>query len=296
MSDDRRSVSWLEQLKKLFSNQADHLTQLAELLKKSKEENLIDADALFMIEGVLEVSEMRVRDAMIPRNQMSSVDDSSSLEIILTLMLKASHSRYPVISSDGNEANSVKGVLLAKDVLKAVVNNQLTSKEDLEVLYRPAIIVPESKRLNVLLREFKSGRNHMAIVVDEYGELSGVITIEDVLEEIVGDISDEHDEDETDNIQKHVKGGYTVDAITQVDEFNEFFKTDIENGQIETVGGAVNHFLGRIPEKDEVFEMAGLIFEVTKSSQRRADSFKVNPVGKEKVSEEMKFSNSKKEV
>ncbi len=274
MSDDRRSGNWLEKLRDLFSNKTDHLTQLSELLKEFKEQNLIDADALFMIEGVLGVSEMRVRDAMIPRNKMTSVDDSASLNEILTVMLEASHSRYPVISTEG-EANSVKGVLLAKDVLKAVVNKQLSSKEDLDVLYHPAIIVPESKRLNVLLREFKLGRNHMAIVVDEYGELSGLITIEDVLEEIVGDISDEHDTNETENIQKHVQGGYAVEATTPVEDFNKFFKICVKNDQVETIGGVVSQFLGRIPEKNEVFEMEGLVFEVLKSDQRRVDCLKV---------------------
>ncbi len=287
MSDDRRSGNWLDNLTSIFSNQADHLTQLAELLKESKEQDLIDADALFMIEGVLGVSEMRVRDAMIPRNQMSSIDDSADLDEILTQMLKASHSRYPVISSEGEEANSVKGVLLAKDVLKAVVNNQLSSKDELESIYRPAIIVPESKRLNVLLREFKLGRNHMAVVVDEYGELSGLITIEDVLEEIVGEISDEYDQDENDNIQKHVQGGYSVDAVTPVEEFNKFFKTNIENELVETIGGVVSKFLGHIPENNEEFEMVYLSFKVLKADQRRVYSLKVNPLKNAQVNENL---------
>lgn len=278
MSDDRPSDNWLEKLTNLFSNETDHLTQLAALLKESKEQNLIDADALFMIEGVLGVSEMRARDAMVPRGKMVCVDNAASLDEILAQMLDSAHSRYPVISSDGEEVLEVKGVLLAKDVLKAVVNNQLKTKQALEALYRPPIVVPESKRLNVLLREFKAGKNHMAFVVDEYGELAGLITIEDVLEEIVGEIADEHDEEETENIHRHVQGGYAVDAVTPTEEFNKFFKVDIENNQVETIGGVVSTFLGRIPDVEEVFEMQGLIFEVLKADERRVECFKVNSI------------------
>lgn len=269
-SDSPRS--WLDKITHLFTGeQVDHLTQLTELLNASREQNLIDADALFMIEGVLGVSEMRVRDAMIPRSQIVSVDDSDSLEVILNELLDSSHSRYPVIADDG----SIKGILLAKDVLRAVVKHGLTEKWQLEELYRAPILVPESKRLNVLLREFKTSRNHMALVVDEYGELAGLITIEDVLEEIVGDIIDEHDEEESEHIQKYFQGGFTVDSVTLLDEFNDHFKTKIENDQLETIGGVVTQFLGHIPCEGETFEMEGLLFEVLKSDGRRVDEFKV---------------------
>ena len=264
--------TWLDKLTHLFSGeQVDHLTQLTEILNASKEKNLIDADAVFMIEGVLGVSEMRVRDAMIPRSQMVCVDESEDLQAILDELLESSHSRYPVLADDG----SVKGVLLTKDVLRAVVKHNLSEKAQLEELYRPPVLVPESKRLNVLLREFKASRNHMALVVDEYGELAGLITIEDVLEEIVGDIVDEHDEEESDHIQKHFQGGFSVDAVTFLEDFNAFFKTNIENEQLETIGGVVTQFLGHIPAEGETFEMEGLRFDVLKSDGRRVDSFKV---------------------
>lgn len=269
-SDSPRS--WLDKLTHLFTGeQVNHLTQLTELLNASREQNLIDADALFMIEGVLGVSEMRVRDAMIPRSQMVCVEDSDSLEVILNELLDSSHSRYPVIADDG----SVKGILLTKDVLRAVVKDSLSEKSQLEELYRQPVLVPESKRLNVLLREFKASRNHMALVVDEYGELAGLITIEDVLEEIVGDIIDEHDEDECEHIQKYFQGGFTVDSVTLLDDFNEHFKTTIESDQLETIGGVVTQFLGHIPGVGETFEMEGLLFEVLKSDGRRVDEFKV---------------------
>lgn len=275
MSDDRRKNTWIDRFASLFSGEDDHLTQLADLVKAAREQNLIDADALFMIEGVLGVSEMRVRDAMIPRGQMVCVNESDSLEEALNLMLEASHSRYPVVSAEDNE---VKGIVLAKDVLKAFVSKQLNSKQDLEMLYRTPVVVPESKRLNVLLREFRSSRNHMAVVVDEYGELAGLITIEDVLEEIVGEIADEHDEEETDNIHKHIHGGYAVEAITPVEEFNSFFKVDIENGLVETMGGVVTQSLGRIPAEGEKFDLFEFQFEVTKADERRIECFRIQPL------------------
>lgn len=291
MSDDRPSENWLKKLTNLFSTEADHLIQLADLLKKSKEQNLIDADALFMIEGVLGVSEMRARDAMVPRGKMVCVENTDSLEDILEQMLDTAHSRYPVISSDGEEAVEVKGVLLAKDVLRAVVTHELDTKEALEALYRPPIVVPESKRLNVLLREFKAGKNHMAFVVDEYGELAGLITIEDVLEEIVGEIADEHDEEETENIHRHVQGGYSVEAVTPTEEFNTFFKVQLESDKVETIGGVVSTFLGRIPEVNEVFDMQGLTFKVLKADERHVECFKINSIAPGSAKSEQPFNS-----
>uniref|UniRef100_Q31IF1 Magnesium and cobalt efflux protein CorC n=1 Tax=Hydrogenovibrio crunogenus (strain DSM 25203 / XCL-2) TaxID=317025 RepID=Q31IF1_HYDCU len=271
MSDSSSGSSWFEKLSKLFSDEPESREDLDSFLQEAQAQDLIDKDALLMIQGVLDVSEARVRDVMIPKVQMSCVDEADELDVILETMLDAAHSRYPVLSADTDE---VIGILLAKDVLRAVVKHQLTDKTQLEELYRTPVLVSESKRLNVLLREFKNSRNHMALVVDEYGEVAGLVTIEDVLEQIVGDIEDEHDEDD-DNIQKHISGAYAVKAITSLDEFNQFFNTTFEDELLETIGGVVAKRLGKIPEEDEVFEIEGLRLTVLKADERRVESFLV---------------------
>ncbi len=271
MSDSSSGSSWFEKLSKLFSDEPESREDLDSFLQEAQAQDLIDKDALLMIQGVLNVSEARVRDVMIPKVQMSCVDEADELDVILEKMLDAAHSRYPVISAETDE---VIGILLAKDVLRAVVKHELTDKSQLVELYRTPALVTESKRLNVLLREFKNSRNHMALVVDEYGEVAGLVTIEDVLEQIVGDIEDEHDEDE-DNIQKHLSGAYSVKAITSLDEFNKFFNTVFEDELLETIGGMVSKRLGKIPEEGEVFEIEGLQFTVFKADERRVESFLV---------------------
>ncbi|MDG4811711.1 transporter associated domain-containing protein [Hydrogenovibrio sp. 3SP14C1] len=271
MSDSSSGSSWFEKLSKLFSDEPESRADLDSFLQEAQAQDLIDKDALLMIQGVLDVSEARVRDVMIPKVQMSCVDEADELDVILENMLDAAHSRYPVLSADTDE---VIGILLAKDVLRAVVKHQLTDKSQLEELYRTPVLVSESKRLNVLLREFKNSRNHMALVVDEYGEVAGLVTIEDVLEQIVGDIEDEHDEDD-DNIQKHISGAYAVKAITSLDEFNQFFNTTFEDELLETIGGIVAKRLGKIPEEEEVFEIEGLRLTVSKADERRVESFLV---------------------
>jgi len=274
MSDSSSGSSWFEKLSKLFSDEPESREDLDSFLQEAQAQDLIDKDALLMIQGVLDVSEARVRDVMIPKVQMSCVDEADELDVILETMLDAAHSRYPVLSADTDE---VIGILLAKDVLRAVVKHQLTDKAQLEELYRTPVLVSESKRLNVLLREFKNSRNHMALVVDEYGEVAGLVTIEDVLEQIVGDIEDEHDESE-DNIQKHISGGFLVEAITSLEDFNKFFKTDLEDEQLETIGGLISKDLGRIPSEEEEFDFAGLMFKVLKADGRRVDCFIVSPL------------------
>ncbi|MGE4498716.1 HlyC/CorC family transporter [Hydrogenovibrio thermophilus] len=271
MSDSSSGSSWFEKLSRLFSDEPESREDLDSFLQEAQAQDLIDKDALLMIQGVLNVSEARVRDVMIPKVQMSCVDEADELDVILEKMLDAAHSRYPVISAETDE---VIGILLAKDVLRAVVKHELTDKSQLVELYRTPALVTESKRLNVLLREFKNSRNHMALVVDEYGEVAGLVTIEDVLEQIVGDIEDEHDEDD-DNIQKHLSGAYSVMAITSLDEFNKFFNTDFEDELLETIGGIVSKRLGKIPAEGEVFEIEGLQFTVFKADERRVESFLV---------------------
>ncbi|MDR9499311.1 MAG: transporter associated domain-containing protein [Hydrogenovibrio sp.] len=271
-SDSRRP--WLEKLGRFFSDEPKTREDLDAFLELAQSQDLLDRDAMLMIQGVLGVSESRVRDVMIPKVQMVCVDEADELSQILDTMMASSHSRYPVLSAETDE---VIGILLAKDVLKAVVKSQLVDKDQLRELYRSPVMVSESKRLNVLLREFKNSRNHMALVVDEYGEVAGLVTIEDVLEQIVGDIEDEHDEDE-DNIQKHISGGHAVRAITPLADFNAAFETEIEDDMLETIGGVVNKTLGRIPEEGEAFDLPPLRLTVLKADQRRVESYLVEPL------------------
>lgn len=274
MSDDSSNgSSWLERLAKIFSTEPESREDLESLLEDAQAQDLIEQDALQMIKGVLNVFETRVRDVMVPKVQLSYVDEADPLDVILDKILESAHSRYPVFSADTDE---VVGILLAKDVLQAVTKHDLTELVQLQELYRAPVMVSESKRLNVLLKEFKKSRNHMALVVDEYGELAGLVTIEDVLEEIVGDIEDEHDESE-DNIQKHISGGFQVEAITSLQDFNKFFDTELKDEQLETIGGLVSKELGRIPQQNEAFEFSGLMFKVLKSNGRRVDHFIVTP-------------------
>lgn len=272
MSDSTNGSSWIERLGKMFSDEPESREDLVSVLKESQTAGLIDGDAMYMIEGVLDVSEARVRDIMIPRPQIEIIDATESLEEILDKMIDSSHSRYPVMLD-----NNIVGILLAKDVLRAVVKGELATKEELEKLYRQPTFIPESKRLNVLLREFKSSRNHLALVVDEYAELAGLVTIEDVLEQIVGDIEDEHDVEETANIQKRAGSSYSVQAITSIEEFNKFFQVEIENDNSETIGGYIAAQLGHVPMINEIFEQDELCFKVLKANERRAELFEVKP-------------------
>lgn len=273
MTDTSNGSSWMDKLGKLFSDELKNRQDILTLLAEAQEQQLIDADALNMIEGVMQVSEARVREIMVPRLQMDFISESDSLEEVLEKMLDAAHSRYPVLSED----NQVIGVLLAKDVLRAVLNSELNDRSQLVDIYREPFIIPESKRLNVLLREFRSSRNHMALVVDEYGETAGLVTIEDVLEQIVGEIEDEHDTDE-DNIQKHISGGYSVAAITPLEDFNRFFNTHLKDSQIETIGGFITRLFTHIPEEGESIQYAGLSFKVFKANGRRVECFIVHPI------------------
>ncbi len=282
MSDSISGSSWLERLAKIFSDEPESREELINVLKDAQSQGLIDADALLMINGVLSVSEARVRDIMIPRLQIELIDASEPLESILETMLESSHSRYPVICG-----NKIIGILLAKDVFRAVVKGELTTKEDLEKIYRTPIFVPESKRLNVLLRDFKSSRNHLALVVDEYAELAGLVTIEDVLEQIVGDIEDEHDIEEQDHIQKRPAGTYSVNAFTPIEKFNEFFGVSIQDGSSETIGGFLASEFGHVPLQEESLTTQGFTFIVLKGNNRRAEMFEVKPLD-EVVSEQAK--------
>ena len=262
MSESKKS-KLIERLSHFLLRGPEDRTQLFELLKSSYEKNLLDADSLSMIEGVLQVSEMQVRDIMIPRSQMDVIDISHPPEKFIPFIIATAHSRFPVIEDDKND---VIGILLAKDLLKYYAGDDFEIRD----MLRPAIFIPESKRLNVLLKEFRSSRNHIAIVVDEYGGVSGMVTIEDVLEQIVGEIEDEFDFDETeDNIIQDKNGLYRVKASTEIEDFNDFFKVDFSNEEFSTIGGLIIHAFGHLPKRDEKITFQGFKITVLRADSRK---------------------------
>jgi len=260
-----RSIRWIDRLGRALSGPPADLPALVEVLRDAHQRELIDADALVMIEGVLEVSEMQVRDIMVSRSQMIVVERNWDLETILPVIAESAHSRFPVI---GESRNEVLGLLLAKDLLPYFQNGKAAEFSVRDVLRR-AVFIPESKRLNVLLKDFRSSRNHMAIVVDEYGGVSGLVTIEDVLEQIVGDISDEHDIDEDGNIMRHSERHFTVKALTPIEDFNEYFGSDFSDEEFDTVGGLIMREFGHLPKRGEVINIEGFHFKVLHSDSRR---------------------------
>jgi len=259
-------MSWIDRLGQALSGPPADLPALIEVLRDAHQQGLLDADALVMIEGVLEVNEMLVREIMVSRSQMIVVERNWELETILPVITESAHSRFPVI---GDSRNEVLGLLLAKDLLPYCLNENAAAEFSVRDVLRPAVFIPESKRLNVLLKDFRSSRNHMAIVVDEYGGVSGLVTIEDVLEQIVGDISDEHDIDEDGNIMKHSERHFTIKALTPIDDFNEYFGTVFSDEEFDTVGGLVMREFGHLPKRGEVVEIEGFQFKVLHSDSRR---------------------------
>jgi len=257
--------TWVEKIGAAFSQQPRNREELLEVLRDACEEGILDDDALAMMEGAIEVSETQVRDAMIPRSQMVVVNNDARLDEFLPRIIESGHSRFPVI---GENKDEVIGILLAKDLLPHVASGG--ESFDLAATIRPAVVIPESKRLNVLLRDFRVSRNHMAIVIDEYGGVSGLITIEDVLEEIVGEIGDEYDEDEEVLIQSLGDNRYQVQALTPIEDLNEKFDSDLSDDDYDTVGGLLLAEFGRVPEFDEVVTLADHFeFRVIKADNRR---------------------------
>jgi len=269
--DPDSKPSLLERLSTLLLREPEDREQLLDLLRGAFERNLLDSDALSIIEGALQVSDMQVRDIMVPRAQMDVIDVDDTPEKIAETVIEAAHSRFPVI---GENRDDVIGILLAKELLRFFAGKEF----DLRDTLRPAVFVPESKRLNVLLREFRASRNHMAIVVDEYGGVAGLVTIEDVLEQIVGDIEDEYDFDEAaDNIVLDNAGHYRVKAQTEIVDFNNAFATDFSDEECDTVGGLLIAHLGRLPKRNEVVHLGGLRFQVLRADSRRVHTLLVNP-------------------
>lgn len=256
--------SWVKRLSNLFLEPKDQ-EQLIELIRSASERHILDSEALSIVEGALSVSQMQARDIMIPRSQVVMVSRDAPAEETLKLVTETAHSRFPVIDDDRDD---VIGILLAKDLLAAVVNSG-EFKFDLRELLRPAVFIPESKRLNVLLREFRARRNHMAIVVDEYGGVAGMVTIENVLEQIVGEIEDEHDIDDDAPILQRDENTYTIKALTPVEDFNEFFEVEWSDDDFDTVGGHVVNQFGHLPGRGEQITIGRFEFTILRADNRR---------------------------
>jgi len=267
--NEHAKPSLLERLSSLLLREPEDREQLIELLHNAFERRLLDAEALSMIEGVMQVSETQVRDVMIPRSQMDMIDVAESPEAFIPFVIEKAHSRFPVFEDN---RDNVIGILLAKDLLKFYAEEEFNVRE----MLRPAVFVPEAKRLNVLLKEFRANRNHIAIVVDEYGGVSGLVTIEDVIEQIVGDIEDEYDFDETeDNILADRSGRYRVKAITEIADFNNHFQTSFSDEDYDTVGGLVVGRFGRLPKRGESIVIDGYTFQVLRADSRKIHSLLV---------------------
>ncbi|MEO5655726.1 MAG: transporter associated domain-containing protein [Nitrosospira sp.] len=262
--DDPPKTALLERVSAWLLRKPGDREQLIALLHSAYERNLFDSDALSMIEGVIQVSEMQARDIMVPRSQMSVIDISETPDKFIPLVIETAHSRFPVTE---NDKNNVIGILLAKDLLRYFAGEE---EFDVRDMLRPVVFIPESKRLNVLLKDFRSNRNHIAIVVDEYGGVAGLVTIEDVLEQIVGDIEDEHDFDEAeDNIVQDPGGHYRVKAITEIDDFNERLGAELSDVDYDTIGGLVLHKFGRLPKRGESVSVGAFRFIVLRADSRR---------------------------
>ena len=265
----RRGVrGWLADL---FSDEPENLPELVSILRDAAERQLIQLDALNIIFGALQVSDMHARDIMIPRSSLVVVAEDQTLEELLPVIVESRHSRFPVI---GDNVDDIKGILHAKDLLPLLLpeNQQTFAMRD---CIRPALLIPESKRLNVLLQEFRTNRNHMALVVDEYGQISGAVTIEDVLEQIVGEIEDEHDVDDDSFVKQLEPNTFHVKANTTIEDFNEYFATEFSDEEFDTIGGLVLHQLGHLPERGECIVFAGMRFEVLNAESRRIRLLKV---------------------
>ena len=276
MTDDQSSIdprprSWIDKITQLFSDEPTDTKSLLELLRNAEQDRVLDADALSIIEGALQVSSMQVRDIMIPRSQVVTVAANLPAKDIIELVIEASHSRFPVV---GDNVDNVMGILLAKDLLPLSLGNS-KEKFDIKDVVRPATFVPESKRLNVLLKEFRETRHHMAIVIDEYGSVSGAVTIEDVLEQIVGEIEDEYDVDDESYIKKFDDENHIVKAITPVDDFNEYFQTDFSDQEFTTVGGLVLQQFGRIPERGETVNIGSFLVTILNPDSRQIKLIKL---------------------
>jgi magnesium and cobalt transporter len=280
MSEDRASSdngerSWIDKITLLFSSEPRNRDDLEDVLSIAAENEVIDEDARSIMEGAMQVSDMQARDIMIPRAQMVVIKSDNTLEEILPQIIRSAHSRYPVV---GESTDDVMGILLAKDLLPQILESD-NAEFDIKNLLRPTMVVPESKRLNVLLREFRENRNHMAIVIDEYGGVAGLITIEDVLEEIVGEIEDETDAAVDPYIRSISADDFFIKALTPIEEFNRYFQTDFSDEEFDTIGGLVIQAFGHMPARNESTSVGDFEFKVINADQRKIHSLRVRPLG-----------------
>lgn len=267
----KQKTGLLSTLRKIFFKAKDERAELLQALRDSQQKGIISLDALIMIEGVFQVSEMRVRDIMVPRSHMVVVEEDMGVNDMLEIVANSGHSRFPVVDES---LDKVVGILLAKDLTH--YNDEITRAAfELKDILRPAVFVPESKRLNVLLKDFRESRNHMAMVVDEYSGVAGLVTIEDVLEQIVGDIDDEHDAADVVDIRRSGYHRYMVRGLTPLDEFNEYFEANLSNERFDTVGGLVTYELGHLPDRGEEIVIDRFHFKIISANSRRIVNMQV---------------------
>ena len=271
MNKRLKKQGWLSRLKERFSSSNDELTELREQIQDAQKKGVISIDSMMMIEGVLQVAEMQVRDIMVPRSHVVAIHEGMSVEDMLSITANSGHSRFPVIDESIDE---VVGILLAKD-LTNYHDEESRKNFELKDILRPAVYVPESKRLNVLLKDFRESRNHMAIVIDEYSGVAGLVTIEDVIEEIVGEIDDEHDAADITNIHRAGLKLYSVRGLTPLDEFNQYFSSKLTHDKFETIGGYVTYDLGHLPERGEEIDIEPFHFKVISANSRRINTMQV---------------------
>ena len=277
---EEEKPSFSQRIRGMFTRTPQSTEDMVALVDAATENEVINDDAKRIIEGALEVSEKQAREIMIPRTQMTFLKANDSFGKQLETIIETGHSRYPVI---GDSMDDIKGILLTKDLLPLIANS--TDEEDavaiqrVQALLRPAVFIPESKRLNLLLRQFRQDRNHMALVIDEYGSLSGLVTIEDVLEEIVGEIEDEHDQEENRHIRQISSSRFFVNALTPIEDFNKFFESNIDNNEFETIGGFVINQFGHLPKRNEALEHESIHFSVSQCDSRRLRSLRVTVNG-----------------
>lgn len=280
MNDDRNGneeKSLLGRIAQAFSSEPRSREDLQQILQLAMENDIIEEDSLSIIDGAMQVSGMQARDIMVPRPQMVVIKSESTLEEVLQHISMSKHSRYPVI---GESPDDILGILLVKDLLPQILSDDRESF-DIRQLLRQSVVVPESKRLNVLLREFRENRNHMAIVIDEYGGVAGLVTIEDVLEEIVGEIEDETDEEEDQFIRRIADDDFFVRALTPIEDFNDYFDVAFSDDEFDTIGGLVMHAFGHMPTRNEITHIEGFEFKVINADQRKIHSLRLRPPGAE---------------
>jgi len=269
-SDDSRSRSWLERLFPSLTSEPKSAAELLDIIKGAADNKVVDQEALSIIEGALDVSKRQVREIMVPRSQMVLIKTEETPQDFLPKVIESGHSRFPVV---GESSDDIKGILLAKDLLPLIL--QGWESFSWESVLRTANIIPESKRLNVLLKEFREKRYHMALVIDEYGGISGLVTIEDILEEIVGEIEDETDEDNEDFIRQVSETDYILKALTPIDEFNDYFKTQLSDEEFDTIGGLITQAFGHMPSRNEIVKLGEFTFRVLYADSRQVHLLRV---------------------